>query len=47
MPIRAIVIFLVVAVIVALIFREELYGWYKQATKKENEENTDDKGDEE
>lgn len=47
MPIRAIVIFLVAAVIVALCFRNEIYGWYKQATKKENEENTDDKGDKE
>ena len=46
MPIRAIVILLVAAVIVALCFRNEIYGWYKQETKKENEENTDDKGDE-
>ena len=47
MPIRAIVIFLVAAVIVALVFREDIYQWFKMATKKENDEYTDDKGDEE
>lgn len=47
MPIRAIVIFLVVAVIVALCFRNEIYEWYKQVTEKKDEEDTDDKGDKE
>lgn len=47
MPIRAIVILLVAAVIIALCFRNEIYGWYKQVTEKKDEENTNDKGDEE
>ena len=47
MPIRAIIIFLVVAIIVALVFRNEIYDWYKQVTGKKDEENTNNKGDNE
>lgn len=34
MPIRLIVILLVVAVILAIIFRDQIYDWYKRNLKK-------------
>lgn len=49
MPIRAIIIMLVVAVVIAACYREQIYEWVKQNTaeKKQEQENTDTKSENE
>ena len=47
MPIRAIVIMLVIAVVLAVCYRDQIYKWFKENLGKNQQENTDAKSEEE
>lgn len=48
MPIRAIVIMLVVAVVFAVCYRDQIYKWFKNAvSEKQSEEHADEESEEE